>query len=428
MLKEHTLASGETAGPDRYVRASDFNGKLGRRTIRMEDQRIRSGRQGKVAEQFHRLPLGPGRPRRSGTSGIWRQRKRATAMTGCSCRCWKATRRASRRRRLDFPYFGGIRTEHFPHQPGDDVSVRKVPVRRITLAKDGEARRPRRHGVRSAARQLRRRSRYRRRTGRAKLRRQCPYTPAAGGDHQRADAQVITMARQFADNADKTHGKSMVIIGAAMNHWYHCDMNYRGIINMLMMCGCIGQSGGGGWAHYVGQGKLRPQTGWTALAFCARLDPSAAAAEQHQLLLLPYRSVALRKAGMEEVLSPLAEKPKFGGSMIDYNVRAERMGWLPSAPQFRPIPCRSFAMPPLPAPTRRSGQTQALKGGRLKMSCEDRMHRRTGRATCSSGARTCLGSSGKGHECFLKHLLGTSNGVQAGSGPRRSQTGGSGLA
>jgi nitrate reductase alpha subunit len=58
----------------------------------------------------------------------------------------------------------------------------------------------------------------------------------------------------------------MVIIGAAMNHWYHSDMNYRGIINMLMMCGCIGQSGGG-WAHYVGQEKLRPQTGWTALAF-----------------------------------------------------------------------------------------------------------------------------------------------------------------
>ena len=83
----------------------------------------------------------------------------------------------------------------------------------------------------------------------------------------RADgAQVVTVARQFADNADKTHGKSMVIIGAAMNHWYHADMNYRGVINMLMMCGCIGKSGGG-WAHYVGQEKLRPQTGWTALAF-----------------------------------------------------------------------------------------------------------------------------------------------------------------
>ena len=93
-----------------------------------------------------------------------------------------------------------------------------------------------------------------------------PYTPAwqeriTGVPRQ----QVITVARQFAENADKTHGRSMVIIGAAMNHWYHSDMNYRGVINMLMMCGCIGQSGGG-WAHYVGQEKCRPITGWISLA------------------------------------------------------------------------------------------------------------------------------------------------------------------
>jgi nitrate reductase alpha subunit len=74
------------------------------------------------------------------------------------------------------------------------------------------------------------------------------------------------VAREFADNADKTHGKSMIIVGAAMNHWYHMDMNYRGLINMLMLCGCVGQSGGG-WAHYVGQEKLRPQCGWLPLAF-----------------------------------------------------------------------------------------------------------------------------------------------------------------
>ncbi len=51
----------------------------------------------------------------------------------------------------------------------------------------------------------------------------------------------------------------MIIVGAGLNHWYHLDMNYRGLINMLIFCGCVGQSGGG-WAHYVGQEKLRPQT------------------------------------------------------------------------------------------------------------------------------------------------------------------------
>lgn len=58
----------------------------------------------------------------------------------------------------------------------------------------------------------------------------------------------------------------MIILGAGVNHWYHMDMNYRGMINMLVFCGCVGQSGGG-WSHYVGQEKLRPQTGWLPLAF-----------------------------------------------------------------------------------------------------------------------------------------------------------------
>ena len=78
--------------------------------------------------------------------------------------------------------------------------------------------------------------------------------------------KVIQIAREFAENAHKTQGKSMVIIGAGMNHWYHLDMNYRGVINMLMLCGCIGKIRGG-WAHYVGQEKLRPQSGWAPVAF-----------------------------------------------------------------------------------------------------------------------------------------------------------------
>ena len=53
-------------------------------------------------------------------------------------------------------------------------------------------------------------------------------------------------SRASSPRTRKTEGKSMVIIGAAMNHWYHSDMNYRGIINMLMMCGCIGRAAAAG--------------------------------------------------------------------------------------------------------------------------------------------------------------------------------------
>ena len=165
-----------------------------------------------------------------------------------------------------------------------------------------------------------------------------PYTPAwqekiTGVPRD----QIITVARQFADNADKTHGKSMVIIGAAMNHWYHSDMNYRGVINMLMMCGCIGQSGGG-WAHYVGQEKLRPQTGWTALAFALDWIRPPRQMNSTSFFYAHTDQWRYEKLGMEEVLSPLADKKAFAGSMIDYNVRAERMGWLPSAPQLQTNP------------------------------------------------------------------------------------------
>lgn len=63
---------------------------------------------------------------------------------------------------------------------------------------------------------------------------------------------IEQIAWEFADTAHKTHGRSMIILGAGVNHWYHMDMNYRGMINMLVFCGCVGQSGGG-WSHYVGQ-------------------------------------------------------------------------------------------------------------------------------------------------------------------------------
>ena len=49
----------------------------------------------------------------------------------------------------------------------------------------------------------------------------------------------------------------MIIIGAAMNHWYYMGTTDRSVINMLVMCGCVGPSGGG-WTHYVGQENQAP--------------------------------------------------------------------------------------------------------------------------------------------------------------------------
>lgn len=90
-----------------------------------------------------------------------------------------------------------------------------------------------------------------------------PYTPAwqeaiTGVPREK----VIRIAREFADTADKTKGKSMIIVGAGMNHWYHMDMNYRGLINMLAMCGCVGQSGEVGRIMWVKKSYAPKQAGY----------------------------------------------------------------------------------------------------------------------------------------------------------------------
>ncbi|HXV31158.1 MAG TPA: nitrate reductase subunit alpha, partial [Sinorhizobium sp.] len=144
-----------------------------------------------------------------------------------------------------------------------------------------------------------------------------PYTPAWAEKVSTVPReQIIAVARGFASNAEKTNGRSMVIIGAAMNHWYHMDMNYRGVINLLAMCGCIGQSGGG-WSHYVGQEKLRPQTGWAPLAFA--LDWARPPRQQNSTSFFYAHSDQWRYETLDvkEILSPTAPEGDWGKTFID---------------------------------------------------------------------------------------------------------------
>ena len=127
----------------------------------------------------------------------------------------------------------------------------------------------------------------------------------------------------------------MVIIGAAMNHWYHADMNYRGVINMLMMTAASARAAVAGpitWARKAASAdRLAP------LAFALDWIRPSRQMNGTSFFYAHTDQWRYEKLGVEEVLSPLADRSAFGGSMIDYNVRAERMGWLPSAPSSRPI-------------------------------------------------------------------------------------------
>ena len=307
-----------------------------------------------------------------------------------------------------FPYFGNIEHDHFTGTDHPSVLNRRVPVKKLQLA-DGEALVAtvydlfvanygvdRGFGGDHVAKSYDE---------------NVPYTPAWAERITGVPRnQIITVAREFALNAEKTRGRSMVIIGAAMNHWYHMDMNYRGVINMLVMCGCIGQSGGG-WSHYVGQEKLRPQSGWLPLAFA--LDWGRPPRQQNGTSFFYAHSDQWRYETLDvkEILSPTAPPGPWDGAIIDYNVRAERMGWLPSAPQLEQNPLTLVAAAAAKGLDVKDYLPQALKSGEVKLSCEDPDNPVNWPRNMFVWRSNLLGSSGKGHEYFLKHLLGTSHGV-----------------
>ena len=162
---------------------------------------------GKVVlpQRRHRLSLGPRRPRRRRASGISKRRKRArqrgeAQAVGARRRAAEQRHREGRLSRTS----AASSSEHFPNNAAErDVLVRTVPVQRIALGKEARARGAGRHRVRPAGRAT-----TASRAGcPANLPRQdfdddTPYTPAwqerITGTPR---AQVITVARQFAENA-----------------------------------------------------------------------------------------------------------------------------------------------------------------------------------------------------------------------------------
>src|SRR6266542_4335471 len=142
MLKEHQLPSGKTVMvPDRYVRASDFNGKLGQsnnpewKTVAFDDG-------GKVVLPNGAIGFrwGPdGRP----DQGQWNledREARNDRQVKLKLSVLEGDAPSSETAHVGFPYFGGIESEHFPNNEQSDVLVRTVPVQRIKLGKEGEER------------------------------------------------------------------------------------------------------------------------------------------------------------------------------------------------------------------------------------------------------------------------------------------------
>src|SRR3546814_11430538 len=97
--------------------------------------------------------------------------------------------------------------------------------------------------------------------------------------------------------------------------------------------------------------------------------------------------------------------------MIDFNVRAERMGWLPSSPQLETNPLEICRAAEAAGQEPAAYVTQQLKAGSLRMACTDPDNPQNYPRNLFIWRSNPLGASGKGHEYFLKHLLGAKNGV-----------------
>ena len=245
-----------------------------------------------------------------------------------------------------------------------------------------------------------------------------PHTPAWQEQLTSVDRHLAArVAREFARNAEVTRGRSMIAMGAGTNHWFHSDQTYRTFLSLVMLCGCEGV-GGGGWAHYVGQEKVRPLSGWQTVAFAldwTRPPRQQAGTPFFYLATDQWRYERLRPA---DLASPLGRGLFDGKHIADVNALGARLGWLPSFPSFD----RNSL--DLADEAERAGREPAvhvveeLRGGRLRFACEDPGSPENWPRVMTVWRANILGSSGKGHEYFLKHLLGTTeNAVRAEESP-----------
>jgi nitrate reductase / nitrite oxidoreductase, alpha subunit len=244
-----------------------------------------------------------------------------------------------------------------------------------------------------------------------------PGTPAWQQDITSVPAAAAArVAREFARNAELTKGRSMIAMGAGTNHWYHSDQIYRTFFTMIMLTGCQGVNGGG-WAHYVGQEKVRPLGGFQHVAFAQDWQRPPRHMAGTSFFYLHTDQWRYEAFGPAELASPLGTGVFEGRSFADCVAKAARLGWSPSHPAFGRNPLDLFDE------SERAGQTPAehvvseLRAGRLTFAADDPDDPANWPRVLTVWRANLLGSSGKGMEYFMRHLVGSGDAVRAEESP-----------
>jgi nitrate reductase alpha subunit len=250
-----------------------------------------------------------------------------------------------------------------------------------------------------------------------------PYTPAWQETITGVPAEKVTrIARELARNAEESGGRTMFIMGAGVCQWFHGDATYRAILALLLLTGSMGRNGGG-WAHYVGQEKCRPSTGWATLAMAtdwSRPPRQMAGTAYWYTHTNQWRYDGYRA---DALASPTGQGLWAGKHTADLLAQSVRLGWMPMFPQFDRSSLEladeaDAAGLDVPAYVARE-----LGAGRLGLAVDDPDAERNWPRCLTVWRANLLGSSSKGNEYFLEHLLGTSSNLRATETPpdRRPQ-------
>ncbi|WP_433370082.1 nitrate reductase subunit alpha [Actinoplanes sp. CA-142083] len=244
-----------------------------------------------------------------------------------------------------------------------------------------------------------------------------PYTPAWQETITGVPGPVAArIAREFAANAEESRGRSMIIMGAGTNHWFHSDTIYRAFLTLTTLTGCQGVNGGG-WAHYVGQEKVRPITGYSVLGTAS--DWSRPGRQMIQTAYWYLHTDQYRYDPFSAAtLSTTAQKGQFAGrTTADLIASSARMGWMPSVPHFNRNPLDLADEAAAAGVPVGDHVVENLKNGDLRFACEDPDAPENFPRVLTIWRANLLGSSAKGNEYFLRHLLGTDHAVRATEAP-----------
>lgn len=241
------------------------------------------------------------------------------------------------------------------------------------------------------------------------------YTPAWQEIFTGIDSKtLLQFAREWADTANITQGKCMILVGAGVNHWYHQNLTYRAGAMALMVCGCIGKNGGG-LNHYVGQEKLAPVDSWSSIAFAKDWVPVS---RLQQAPIWHYiNTCQYRYDGKYSKYNTVPENKWTDKHVADTIFTSVRNGWMPFYPQFNEntleLSKQAVGNGAKNDEDIKAFVLEKLKSKELKYSVSDPEAEVNFPRVWYIWRGNAILASMKGHEYALKHYLGTHNNLIA---------------